>query len=189
MLWILAALIKFSPIGLSPVASAAPAEVLIIRHAEKPPDDRGDHLSPRGFERATALPKIFTNDKRFCEFGPPEAIYAASPVRRKGSVRSIETVEPLAKHYGQTPIIKFTSAQFKQVAKEILTSEAFNGKSVLIAWTNDEIPKLAKAFGVVKPGGWPKEVFDRVWRIRYKNNSVSEFSNLPQKLLPGDTQD
>jgi hypothetical protein len=173
----------------SVAVNSGPSEVLIIRHAEKPPDDKGDHLSEKGRERAAQLPKLFSNDERFTEFGNPAAIYAASPVRKKGSVRSIETVEPLAKHLNISAITKFTSDEYKEIAKEILANESFNGKSVLIAWPNDEIPKLAKAFGVVKPGGWPKEIFDRVWRIRFKENKVSEFSNLPQKLLPGDAEE
>ena len=37
-----------------------PAHVLIIRHAEKPPDsDASLDLSPAGFARANALPRLF----------------------------------------------------------------------------------------------------------------------------------
>jgi hypothetical protein len=188
--WLICSVFGFSSFcAAAPTATAAaPAQVLIIRHAEKPADDKGDHLSDQGRVRAAALPKLFTNDDRFTEFGTPVAIYAASPVRKKGSVRSIETVEPLAKQNGQTIITKFTSDDYKAAAKEILSTSAYSGKTVLIAWPNDEIPKLAKAFGVKKPGGWPKEVFDRVWKIRFKENT-REFSNLPQKLLPGDTEE
>ena len=37
---------------------AAPAEVIVIRHAEKPRDKDDNHLSPAGRERAGRLPEF-----------------------------------------------------------------------------------------------------------------------------------
>src|SRR6476659_2168979 len=78
-------------------AFSEPAQVIIIRHGEKP-DPEGAELSLKGRERAAALVPYFLGDSDVLEFGPPVAIYAQAQNEKKkeSSVRSIQTVTPLA---------------------------------------------------------------------------------------------
>ena len=63
--------------------SAEPAQVIIIRHAEKP--DEGNELSLAGRERAAALAPYFLGETALLRFGPPVAIYVQR--RRKKLLR------------------------------------------------------------------------------------------------------
>ena len=55
-------------------AFAGPAQVIIIRHAEKPPV--GDDLTPKGRQRAAALVPYFLETPEVLEYKLPAAIYA-----------------------------------------------------------------------------------------------------------------
>lgn len=183
------ALILFlAALALHPSLSfATPAQVLLIRHAEKPEDDNEPNLSARGKERAEALVSVFTSNPAMLEFGKPVAIYAAKP-KEGGSVRSIETVTPLAKHLGVEVRAEYMADEVKDAAKEILKKRSYDGKTVLIAWPNDEIPKFARKLGAEDaPKDWKKKVFDRVWKLTFSADGSVQFANIPQKALPGDS--
>lgn len=177
-------------------ALAAPAEVLIIRHGEKTKDSSGDEvgrdLSPKGYQRANALPQLFMKDKRMLDFGTPVAIYAGSPKHADtGSIRPLETVEPTAKALGLKVDTDYQSKDFESMVNEVMSEKKYEGKTVLISWPHDQIPDMAKAFGVKKSDvpDWSGDTFDRVWRIKFdENGDVSDFDNLPQHLLPGDDE-
>jgi broad specificity phosphatase PhoE len=167
-------------------AIGAPAEVLIIRHAEKP--DNGPHLSPIGQQRAQALVGFFTSNPSVLEHGTPVAIYAAKPEKHDGSLRPMETIAPLAQELGLEVNSDFSKDEFKDLANEILDSAAFEGKTVLISWVHDTIPQLAHAFGIKpKPSDWPNESFDRVWKLEIVNGKAKSLIDLPQHVLPGDS--
>src|SRR6266567_4055872 len=74
---------------------AQPAEIILLRHAEKPPDESNVHLSTTGKERARALVQFFTNIPALTANGPPVALFAARPLSRSHSRRPAETLEPL----------------------------------------------------------------------------------------------
>lgn len=174
---------------LSSAAFAAPAQVILIRHAEKPDDDSAPGLSIRGFERADALPKLFQSDARLTDFGPPVAIYAAAPSKSLGSIRPQETVEPTAKALGLAVVTSYTAKDFEAMAADVLAKKAYEGKTVLISWTRDEIPMLAHELGLKKKkvAKWKSATFDRLWRFQYNSDgSLKDFSDLPQHLLSGD---
>jgi broad specificity phosphatase PhoE len=177
------------------MAHATLAEVLIIRHAEKPAgvgEDEGSDLSPRGFERANALVGLFTKDSRVLSFGTPVAIYAGSPKKADGSIRPLQTIQPTATALGLAPITKFESKDYDSMISEVMTSKEYDGKTVLVSWAHDEIPAMAHDFGIKKSEvpKWKGEIFDRVWRIDFDaNGDVTDFEDLPQRLLPGDSND
>ena len=75
-------------------AFAAPAQVVILRHAEKPKN--GDDLNQQGYERANALPELFETDPALTRYGAPVAVYAMAPSNDDSSNRAVETVTPLA---------------------------------------------------------------------------------------------
>ena len=88
-------------------ADGSPAQVVFLRHAEKP--EVGAELNERGRARAGALVELLTHDARALEHGPAVAIFAMRPHGKKGSVRAIQTMEPTARALGLTT----DTAQFK----------------------------------------------------------------------------
>lgn len=171
-------------------AFAIPGQVLLIRHAEKPADDRDPHLSARGRQRAQALVTVLTRGPLVGSYGPPAAIYAAAPKRDDGSLRSIETVTPLAQALHQRIHDGFDANDEKKLAREILAEPTYAGKTVLVAWAHDELPKVAEKLGVQDPPRkWKKKRFDRVWRITFTAGGKARLDDLPQKALPGDQAD
>ena len=89
-----AVLAGFSLVAGSAVASATPAEIILLSHAEKPPV--GSELNDAGRKRADALAGLFATDSRVRAHGPVAAIFAMIPSDKNGSVRAIQTMEPTA---------------------------------------------------------------------------------------------
>jgi hypothetical protein len=164
-----------------------PARIMIIRHGEKPADDKSVNLSPEGAERANALDNLFkSSTNRPDPFPTPDFIFAAS--NSKHSHRSLETVTPLAKKLKLTINTTYADEDYAKLAHEILTNKKYAGKTILIAWHHGKIPELAtelRAKGVMEH--WKGTVFDRVWQITYEKDGKAVFADLPQHLLPGDS--
>lgn len=179
--------------GISPLPPAAaaadaagPAQVIIIRHAEKPVV--GNNLSPRGEERAKALVGFFKTNPAVTQFGTPVAIYAMQPKADGKDVRPLETVEPLAQSLGIAVNTSIRKADVAILAKAVMSDPEGAGKMVLIAWEHHLIPAIAKAFGLTSaPETWPDGVFDRAWIINFDGGKPVSFQNVPQRLLPGDS--
>ena len=170
---------------LSIPAHATPREVMIIRHAEKPADKRATNLSPKGYERAKALVTVFGGSR----FRVPEIIFAQSPRKKSGSLRPIETVTPLAKSLGLEVNERFQVKRGDDLADYLLRSEECDGKVVLVSWGSDEIPEIAEDLGARSfDEEWPKDSFDRVWRIEFSGSKVAKEEDLPMKALPGDSR-
>jgi hypothetical protein len=169
-------------------ARAAPAQVVIIRHGEKP--DSGNELNERGFARARALVDYFQHDPAAARFGPPAAIYAMSPKDESGSLRPIETVTPLAEALGLTIRTDYLKDQLPQLVADVLADPRYNGKTVLICWEHKVIPELARDFGWEgAPAKWSGAVFDRAWIIGFSGSRAASFRDEPEHVLPGDSAD
>jgi hypothetical protein len=168
------------------LAHATPKEVLIIRHGEELTDESSPHLSEQGFARAQSLIKLFSGPQ--ARFDLPDAIFACAPKRSGGSVRSIETVTPLARALRLNIDMEFDSNDQRDVAHEILKNPAYDGQTVLIAWSHGEIPKLAEKLEARKvPNEWPRGHFDVIWRIRYSDKGeASKLDEFLMHLMPGD---
>lgn len=175
--------------GVASLAKSMPAEVLIIRHGEKISDAQSG-LSPKGFQRADALVKLFTQDLRMLDFGKPVAIYAGSPKKSSGSIRPLQTIQPTAKALGLNPITEFESKDVDGLVRAITSDASYDGKTVLISWPHQEIPDIAVALGAKQKnaGQWDGAVFDRVWKLKFDHGTLSSFEDLPQRALPGDSQ-
>ena len=170
------------------ISLARPAEVILLRHAEKPSDESDVHLSETGKKRARALVQFFTNASALMTNGPPAALFAARPVSRSHSQRPQETLKPLAEHLKLPILTPHTATEFAGLAKKILKDPAYQGKTVIVCWVHDFLPQLAEALGVKpRPGPWKGSVFDRVWVISYRDHQAL-LATLPQKLLPGDVE-
>ena len=119
-------------LGISISVQAMPAQVLIIRHAEKFEDRHRIHLNPQGLTRAKALAQFFQTDPRVIEHGVPTAIIAQRPSEQKRSVRCEETVEPLAEALGQKIINRFAYGEVTELVEWLQASREWDFKSVLI---------------------------------------------------------
>ncbi|MCX6921647.1 MAG: hypothetical protein NT154_00275 [Verrucomicrobia bacterium] len=167
-------------------ATARPARVVLLRHAEKPPQEATVHLSERGQDRARALVAYFTNAPIFATHGPL-ALFAPKYTKRGHSIRPYETLEPLARHFKLAVQMPYGPADYAKLAKHILTNPALNGKTVVVCWVHNDLADLARALEVKpKPARWKDDVYDRLWVITYKDHRAL-LTDLPQKLLPGDS--
>ena len=129
------------------LAHGRPAEVIIMRHGEKP--EQGDDLSLKGRERAAALVPFFLNrDKEL-----PVAIYAQRPGEEHHSRRMVETVMPLA-HELKLEVKTCERSDYAEMIKEILAKPEYDGKVVLICWEHKAIRDLATALGIAAPPAW-----------------------------------
>jgi hypothetical protein len=163
-------------------ARARPAEIILLRHAEKPADTRIPDLSPRGAERAQALARLLA----VWPDGHPVAIFAARPTAHAPSRRSIETIEPTARELHLPVQTTYSATQLAQLASELTINHAYDDRLVVVCWVHDELPALAQALGVKKAPVWNGKTFDRLWCIQYANGKAT-LKNLPQRLLPGDS--
>jgi len=169
------------------VAAAAPAQVVLIRHGEKPDD--GPELDERGRQRARALVSFFTSDAAMTRNGPPAAIFAMAPKGDGGSVRAIQTVQPLADKLGLPVRADFTRKQISALADAIMKDGSLDGKTVVVCWEHKVIPDIARALGAdTAPAKWPGgDVYDRAWMIRFAGGRFLSFEDLPEHVLPGDS--
>ncbi len=167
-----------------------PAQILIIRHGEKPGDPGTDNsadgpdLSTRGYERAGALAPYIP-----ATFTKPDFLFATQA--SANSNRPVETITPLALAINVSINSDYDEKHYAKLASDILKSEQYAGKTLLICWHHGTIPDLTKALlGKPPADKWPSTVFDRVWQIAYPTaNGKSKdlpVTNIPQKLLYGD---
>jgi len=170
---------------------AQPAEVMVIRHAEKP--EEGHCLCLKGWQRAAALVPFFLGaaadgcGNSLAGFGTPTAIYAQKPTKEERSLRPMQTVQGLAQAL-KLEVKAYPHSDFESMVQEIQTSPAYRGKAILICWEHKAIPDIAAAFGVKEPPKWPGSAFDRVWQIKFKDGKA-KLRDIPQQLMYGDSQD
>ena len=150
-----------------------PAHIVLIRHAEKPDDSENPHLSKAGVERAQALVSFITRDPQMTSLGRPVAVFATQTTKDDNGQRSQETVAPLAAALHLSVQTPFHGKDYADLAKLILSSAAYAGKTVVVCWNHETIPELAAAFGVTPtPAKWRGSVFDSVYVISYKNGKT-----------------
>jgi len=154
---------------------------MVIRHGEKL-SDSNPYLSPRGQARAYCLVNVFGKNGTYAT---PQKIYAQSPTEKKQSTRPKDTVTPLAKLIDLDVDISYTSGQIKKLTKNIMnTSEEI----VLVSWSNDNIPEIAKKFGINNPPKWNSNTFDEIWMI-YDQNTPSYYNANHNNLGKRETYD
>jgi hypothetical protein len=154
--------------------SAGPAQIILIRHAEKPADPKDPHLSSAGRKRAERLVSFITTDPDMTRFGPPAAIYATATTNDDDGQRTQETVAPLARDLKLQVQTPYHGKEFAKLAKEILANSAYDRKTVLICWNHEVIPELAAALGVkTEPEKWKSSVYDLVYIITYDKGKAT----------------
>jgi hypothetical protein len=152
----------------SPVSR--PAHIILIRHAEKPDDSDNPHLSKDGVKRAQALVSFITRDPQMTSLGRPVAVFATQTTKDDNGQRTQETVAPLAAALRLSVQTPYHGKDYAELAKLILSTAAYAGKTVVVCWNHEAIPELAAALGVTPmPAKWHGSVFDSVFVISYKN--------------------
>ncbi len=172
-------------LALASSAFAAPAQIIVIRHGEKP--DTGNDLDPQGQQRAQALVGFFENTPAVTQYGTPEAIYAMAPSDDDGSLRPIQTVTPLAQNLGKTLNTAFNKKQGADMIQDVL--KKFKGGMVLVCWEHKAIPGLAQDLGYdAAPAKWKGKDFYSVWifNLDTATGKVTSFSTMSEHVLPGD---
>ena len=167
-------------------AVAYPAQIMLIRHAEKP-IEKSEVLSEKGFRRAEALAKIFDLYPSLALNGIPDYFFATKFGPGENSRRTYLTLEPLAKRLNRQISAIVVKEDFQFLVQELLTNPIYNEKSIVIAWTHSYIPKMAKALGSAPQNKWDSDVFDRIWLLQFDQNGRASSVDLPQNLLPGDS--
>lgn len=180
-------------------------KIMMIRHAEKPlaeslpygvtsdgnRDDRS--LNVRGWQRAGALASFFapaSGQPMKPSIARPQFVFASSGQTGTSSLRSRETVSPLAAKLGDAVVANFDFGvgQESAVADAILQCAGI----VLVAWEHHNIPVIAGHFplspnNMTPVGLWPDDRFDLVWVFDRDSNAAGYlFVQVAQLLLAGD---
>jgi hypothetical protein len=194
-----------------------PEVIYIIRHGEKPggplpahgkhqPSGLGvnyqgasnEHsLLPRGWQRSGALVALFAPAA-----GPPRSglrtpATLLSPSHgdpAKTAVRrTYQTVQGLADHLGLAIATPFEVGYEPQLVASVLTGHS---GVVLICWEHSHIPVIARSLPIAEgtsiPDGWPDDRYDVIWALTLlpgEPQARYAFSQIPQRLLAGDTDE
>ena len=151
-----------------------PAQIILIRHADKPADPKDPHLSRAGVQRAERLVPFITTDPAMTRFGLPVAVFATRTTKDDNGQRTQETVAPVARVLKLPVQTPFLGKDYAALANLILAEAAYAGKAVLICWNHEEIPQLAAALGVTPiPPKWKGSVFDQVYIISYHDDKAA----------------
>ncbi len=180
--------------------AAPPTKIMLIRHAEKPPDSGkprgvlfdGDidvaSLTVRGWQRAGALVQLLAPangvfvDRRLAM---PGYLYAAPAARHGHSRRPQQTISALSEALGVVVDTRFEKGQERDLVADVM------GRSgvVLICWEHQHIPDIVRAVlpDASAPDHWPDDRYDLVWVLDLDNATGQyAFAETQQQLLAGD---
>jgi hypothetical protein len=151
-----------------------PAQIILIRHAEKPADPDNPHLSPAGVRRAEQLVSFIRTNPALTKFGLPVAVFATRTTKDGNGQRTQETVAPLATALRLPVLTPFRGKDYAAMAKRVLGDARYDGRTVLICWNHEQIPQLAASLGVrPTPPKWKSSVYDLVYVISYQGGEAS----------------
>lgn len=164
-------------------AYAIPSAVIIMRHAEKPAT--GNVLSEEGQRRALNLVNFVRVDRNISELGAINFLFAAAPKKEDSSIRSIQTITPLAQSINLAINTNYIKDDVSRLAQDLLINSAYNNKVVLIAWAHAKIAKLARKLGALNsPEDWDDLDYDHVWILKYNNSTTPSFLEISQNFHP-----
>ena len=154
--------------------AADPAQVILIRHGEKPENKKDPHLTPAGRRRAVAWKDFFSSRDPH-----PVALFAPKPSQQHPSVRPIETLEPLGQSLHLTVETPTESGDHANLARTIRSGARYENKTVVICWVHQSLPDLAQELGVKHPPAeWGAENYGTAWVLSYTAGKV-ELKEIP----------
>ena len=189
---------------------APPDAIYLIRHGEKPEepvprrpapghrgvDFHGNHnehsLLPRGWQRSGALAVLFDPSREPLRAGLQVPGMLISPSYgddgKTARHRTHQTISGISQRLGIAITTDFAKGHEPHLAAALLQS---GPGAVLVCWDHAGIPALASALplarGTVIPKRWPDDRFDLIWAFTLAANDEYSFAQVPQLLLPGDT--
>lgn len=169
----------------SAIAQAEPAQILLLRHAEKP--ESGPELSDRGWERAKALTRFLRERVEFLNGGRPAKLIAMAPADMSSSIRAIQTLRYVSSEFGITIESEYSRYEFAEMLGDVMRDPALNGKLVIICWERKQLADIANKLGVAPEPVYPKDRYDRAWLVESPGTNRVSFRDLPQRLLSGDS--
>jgi phosphohistidine phosphatase SixA len=155
------------PVTATDHPDGGPARILLMRHAEKTGDPTDIHLSQDGMMRAKRLAEFIPRT-----FGKPDFVFAAA--RSKRSIRSIETVTPLAAVLGVEVQHDIEDKNFEDLVSEIFSNPDYRAKTIVICWHHGKLPGIAALLGAPEgsyPDPWPEDLFNLVIDFKYDPGS------------------
>ena len=167
----------------SSTAQAMPAQIVILRHAEKP--SSGNELSQRGWDRARALPALFSSRAELTAYGAPVEVIGMSQ-KPHHSIRSVQTVSFLSSSLHLQTNTDYMPDDVDELVSDLSSDARLDGKTVVICWHRDNLPELIEAFGGPDIGRVPSNQYDRLWVLSMTKGHV-HMQDLPQNVLPGDS--
>lgn len=182
----------------------AAAQIMIVRHAEKPSDDgkllgvdadgksNPEELIVRGWQRSGALVRLFApRDGKFVDphLATPKTIFASKVAKHSESWRPQHTVLELATVLGLTLSVGHLKDDLQGLATDAVAATATG--PVLIAWEHQNVPPLVNLItgnSTTCPQKWPEDRFDLVWVLdRAAPTDPWSLTQVPQLLLSGDS--
>lgn len=172
-----------------------PRRIMIIRHAEKPDgrnagvsingDQDDEDLIVRGWQRTGALVKFFAapDDHRITS---PRFLFASGSGPHSKSLRPQHTISALGERLQLHPNVGHLKGDEQALSDDARTK---NG-AALIAWQHEAIPEIVNLIvgnTTTCPQRWPGERFDIVWVLDELTPGNWSFNQVPQMLLPGDS--
>ena len=148
----------------------AEANVLLIRHAEKPV--RGKGLSPMGEARAEGYAAYFPN----LPLARPSYDHLFAAKDSHASHRPKLTLKPLSHRIGVEIEMPYADKEDDKFAKELLGPTDFSGQNIVVCWHHGKLLDLAtrllKGYKPPKEADWPTppwpgEVFGWLLWISY----------------------
>lgn len=146
---------------------ATPAQIIVIRHGEKPSDPTAPGLTSAGLERSGALAYFFQYTSLVLDFGLPVAIYTFKPYDE--SHRGVLTIAPTAQALGIPVHSPFRSPRVNEIADLVLNDPLVENRMVLICWDHSYIPDLITALRGPSTPSYPGSRYDLVYKLTYTN--------------------
>jgi hypothetical protein len=162
-------------------------------------DAQGSHnphgLLPRGWQRSGALTVLLDPARSSAHDGlrTPAALLCPTygDPAKTATHRTYQTIQGLASQLGLDVGSPFEVGHESRLAASVVSE--YSGV-VLICWDHHHIPVIASelptAPGTAIPGKWPDERYDVIWAFTLLPGSspaTYAFTQVPQRLLPGDT--
>jgi hypothetical protein len=149
-------------------------------------------LLPRGWQRSGALAALFDPSREPLRAGLRTPSLLVSPSygdkHHNARHRTHQTVSGISERLGIAIAAEFAKGQEEKLASALTK---LGPGAVLVCWDHTHIPALASALpldtGTVIPQRWPDDRYDVIWAFTLATRERYTFAQVPQLLLPGDT--
>ena len=143
------------------------ATVVLMRHCDKDEKYSETHCTEKGVRRSAWLPGLFDGTR----FDAPSYLYARKPEKPRNVMRSIETLEPMARTFDLDIDVHYGEDENEELAKDVKKRLSEKGP-VVIAWKHESLPSLAKELGMKDPGHWKADDFDSMYVLSYEGGKL-----------------